>query len=105
MWYICYFFLGFILGSNIVIIYNNLFWRKMHKRCISLVEQSEKARSDAARDLDASFKFANEITKRREEIAKMLNSMQALADVIKESRKDKGSPDWNNEKKNLPDEI
>jgi len=89
--------IGFITGLGI----GKILYRFFRTQCLDILNQAQAARQDAEANLDKISKLSDQIKARHDAMLKMYEAIQKFQQAIGQTR----PPDWDQEKKKLPDQL
>ena len=89
--------IGFITGLGL----GKILYRSFRRQCIDILNQAQQARHDAEDNLDKITRLSDQIRARHDAMLKMYESISRFQQAIGQTR----PPDWDREKKKLPDQL
>jgi uncharacterized protein YoxC len=90
-------FIGFMTGWAAGKIVN----RSYRKQAIAVLDQAKTIRDETNKSLDRISALGNEITIKHDNMMKMAASISRFEQAVQDTK----PPDWNQEKKKLPDQL
>ena len=89
--------IGFITG----ICLGRILYRSFRQQCLDILNRAQTARQEAETNLDKISRLSEQIKDRHDAMLKMHEAIQKFQQAIGQAK----PPDWDTEKKKLPDQL